>query len=32
MDYKDTLLIPETTFQMRGNLPENEKIQREKLV
>jgi len=30
MDYKDTLLMPETSFQMRGNLPENEKIQREK--
>ena len=30
MDYKDTLLMPETSFQMRGNLPENEKIQRAK--
>jgi len=30
MDYKDTLLMPETSFQMRGNLPENEKLQREK--
>ena len=30
MNYKDTLLMPETEFQMRGNLPENEKIQREK--
>ena len=30
MNYKDTLLMPETSFQMRGNLPENEKIQREK--
>ena len=29
MNYKDTLLMPETSFQMRGNLPENEKIQRE---
>jgi len=28
MNYKDTLLMPETSFQMRGNLPENEKIQR----
>ncbi len=30
MNYKDTLLMPETSFQMRGNLPENEKVQREK--
>ena len=30
MNYKDTLLMPETSFQMRGNLPENEKIQRQK--
>lgn len=30
MNYKDTLLMPETEFQMRGNLPENEKLQREK--
>ena len=30
MNYKDTLLMPETEFQMRGNLPENEKIQRQK--
>lgn len=30
MDYKDTLLMPKTEFKMRGNLPENEKIQREK--
>ena len=30
MNYKDTLLMPETSFQMRGNLPENEKLQREK--
>lgn len=25
MNYKDTLLMPETSFQMRGNLPENTK-------
>ena len=30
MDYKETLLMPKTEFQMKGNLPENEKIQREK--
>ncbi len=30
MNYKDTLLMPHTDFQMRGNLPENEKIQRQK--
>ncbi len=24
MDYKDTLLLPRTTFPMRGNLPQNE--------
>ena len=30
MDYKDTLLMPKTEFKMRGNLPENEKLQREK--
>ena len=24
MDYKDTLLLPKTTFPMRGNLPNNE--------
>lgn len=30
MNYKATLLMPETSFQMRGNLPENEKLQREK--
>lgn len=30
MNYKETLLMPETIFQMRGNLPENEKLQREK--
>ena len=29
MDYKDTLLMPQTDFQMRGNLPENEKLQRQ---
>ena len=28
MDYKDTLLMPQTEFKMRGNLPENEKLQR----
>lgn len=27
MEYKDTLLMPKTEFKMRGNLPENEKIQ-----
>ena len=31
MNYKETLLMPETSFQMRGNLPENEKLQREKM-
>ena len=30
MNYKDTLLMPETEFQMRGNLPENEEKMREK--
>ncbi|MDD2409439.1 MAG: isoleucine--tRNA ligase [Bacilli bacterium] len=30
MDYKDTLLMPKTEFQMKGNLPLNEKLQREK--
>ncbi len=30
MDYKETLLMPETSFQMKGNLPENEKVQRQK--
>ena len=30
MNYKETLLMPETSFQMRGNLPENEKLQRGK--
>ncbi len=29
MDYKESLLMPQTNFQMRGNLPENEKKQRE---
>ncbi len=29
MDYKDTLLMPKTDFNMRGNLPENEALQRE---
>ena len=24
MDYKDTLLMPNTTFEMRGNLPKKE--------
>ena len=30
MDYKDTLLMPKTEFKMRGNLAENEILQREK--
>lgn len=30
MDYKETLLMPKTEFQMKGNLPENEKLQRAK--
>lgn len=30
MDYKDTLLMPKTDFEMRGNLPEKEKIQTKK--
>jgi len=30
MDYKDTLLMGKTDFQMKGNLPENEKLQRVK--
>ncbi|MDD4706314.1 MAG: isoleucine--tRNA ligase [Bacilli bacterium] len=30
MDYKETLLMPKTEFQMKGNLPLNEKLQREK--
>ncbi len=29
MELKDTLLMPQTEFSMRGNLPENEKLQRE---
>lgn len=29
MDYKDTLLMPNTEFPMRGNLPVNEPVQRE---
>ncbi len=29
MEYKDTLLMPQTEFKMRGNLPENEKLQRQ---
>ena len=29
-DYKDTLLMPKTEFKMRGNLAENEVLQREK--
>ena len=29
MDYKDTLLMPQTEFKMRGNLVENEIKQRE---
>jgi len=28
MDYKDSLLMPNTEFPMRGNLPENEKLKR----
>lgn len=28
MEYKDTLLMPQTEFKMRGNLPENERLQR----
>ena len=28
MEYKDTLLMPKTEFKMRGNLPENERLQR----
>ncbi|MEG0995170.1 MAG: class I tRNA ligase family protein, partial [Bacilli bacterium] len=27
MDYKDSLLMPKTDFNMRGNLPENELVQ-----
>lgn len=30
MDYKETLKMPKTEFQMRGNLPENEVLQRKK--
>lgn len=30
MDYKETLLMPQTEFQMKGNLPENEAAMREK--
>jgi len=30
MELKDTLLMPQTEFSMRGNLPENEQIRREK--
>ena len=30
MDYKDTLKMPNTEFPMRGNLPENEVLQRQK--
>ena len=29
MDYKDSLLMPNTSFSMRGNLAENEKLMRE---
>ena len=29
MELKDTLLMPETDFKMRGNLPQNELLQRE---
>ncbi len=29
MEYKDTLLMPQTNFKMRGNLPVNEKVMRE---
>lgn len=28
-DYKETLLMPKTEFKMRGNLPENEELQRQ---
>ncbi len=28
MEYKDTLLMPQTDFKMRGNLPVNEELQR----
>jgi len=30
MDYKDTLLLPKTTFPMRGNLPANEPVRYKK--
>ncbi len=30
MDYKDTLLLPKTTFPMRGNLPQNEPLRYKK--
>ena len=30
MDYKETLLMPKTEFQMKGNLAENEVIQAKK--
>ena len=30
MDYKDTLLLPKTTFPMRGNLPKNEPLRYKK--
>ena len=30
MDYKETLLLPNTPFSMRGNLPQNEPIRYEK--
>ena len=30
MEYKDTLLMPKTDFQMRGNLPVNEELQRQR--
>ncbi len=30
MDYKDSLLLPKTTFEMRGNLPQNEPLRYKK--
>ncbi len=30
MEYKETLLMPQTDFKMKGNLPENESIMRQK--
>ena len=30
MDFKETLLMPKTEFPMRGNLPQNESLQRQK--